>query len=148
MRGGGEECRLRGNGATQSATCCTMCKSVSVGIGHERFLIHYSHLLVHFILRRLVSNIKIILLKHNRAGVLLCCVFRCRDSVWYCTGQSPREGKNRTFLLRFCFLSNIFLVTVPLELDVDTNHSIFIYFLLLFLLNEIFIIQFHVNFKT
>ena len=26
-----------GNGATQSATCCTMCKSGGVGIGHERF---------------------------------------------------------------------------------------------------------------
>ena len=25
------------NGATQSATCCAMCKRVLVGIGHERF---------------------------------------------------------------------------------------------------------------
>ena len=32
-----EECWLRGNGATQSATCCTKCKKGWVGIGHERF---------------------------------------------------------------------------------------------------------------
>ena len=31
------EYRLRRNGATQLATCCTMCKSGLVGIGQERF---------------------------------------------------------------------------------------------------------------
>jgi len=36
LRGGGE-CLLIGNSAPQSAACCTMCKRVSVGIGHERF---------------------------------------------------------------------------------------------------------------
>jgi len=37
LRGGGGKCWLRGNGATQSAICCTMCESGWVGIGHERF---------------------------------------------------------------------------------------------------------------
>ena len=37
LRGRGGKCRLRGNGATQSATCCIMCKKGWVGIGHERF---------------------------------------------------------------------------------------------------------------
>ena len=36
LRGGGV-CRLRGCGATQSATCCTVCKVDRVGIGGERF---------------------------------------------------------------------------------------------------------------
>ena len=26
LKGGGGECRLRGNGTTESVTCCTMCK--------------------------------------------------------------------------------------------------------------------------
>ena len=37
LRDGGGECWLRENGATQSATCCTMCKRGWVQIGHERF---------------------------------------------------------------------------------------------------------------
>ena len=37
LRGGGRKFWLLGNGATQSATCCTMCKRSWVGIGHERF---------------------------------------------------------------------------------------------------------------
>ena len=37
LRIGGGECWLRVNGATQSATCCTMCISGWVGIGRERF---------------------------------------------------------------------------------------------------------------
>ena len=35
--GRGGDCWLRGNGAIQSATCCTTCKSGWVGIWHERF---------------------------------------------------------------------------------------------------------------
>ena len=34
---GGGECWLRGNCATQSETCCKMCKRGSVGIRHESF---------------------------------------------------------------------------------------------------------------
>ena len=33
LRGGGGECWLRGNGATQTATCCTLCKRRTVWIG-------------------------------------------------------------------------------------------------------------------
>ena len=35
LRGGGGEFRLWGHGATQSATCCTMCKRGRVGIVYE-----------------------------------------------------------------------------------------------------------------
>ena len=37
LREGGGECWLRGNGATQSATCCAMRKRGWEGIWHERF---------------------------------------------------------------------------------------------------------------